>query len=132
MKELAISESKKELNALCTSVRSLALAGEYRECERLISDAIGKYPHAAEPHNLFGVILEKEGDHIAAMKHFRAAWALDPSYLPARQNLDSFGTFFSRGRTAYDESDCPEEYPVDYTKESGVQSIGYADRRKWI
>jgi len=52
--------------------------------------------------------------------------------LPARQNLDSFGTFFSRGRTAYDESDCPEEYPVDYTKESGAQSIGYADRRKWI
>ncbi len=80
MKELAISESKKELNALCTSVRRLALAGEYKECERLISDAMGKYPHAAEPHNLFGVILEKEDDHIAAMKHFRAAWALNPSY----------------------------------------------------
>lgn len=130
MKELEISDNKKELNALCTSVRRLALTGEYRECERLISDAMGKYPHAAEPHNLFGVILEKEGDHIAAMKHFRAAWALAPSYLPARQNLDSYGTFFSRGRTAYDESDCPEEHPVDYTKESDAQSIGYGDRRK--
>lgn len=130
MKELAISESKKELNALCTSVRRLALAGEYRECERLISEAMSKYPHAAEPHNLFGVILEKEDDHIAAMKHFRAAWALNPSYLPARQNLESFGTFFSQGRTAYDESDCPEEHPVDYAKESDAQSIGYVDRRK--
>lgn len=130
MKELAISESKKELNELCTSVRRLTIAEEYRECERLISDAMGKYPHAAEPHNLFGVILEKEGDHLAAMKHFRAAWALDPTYLPARQNLDSFGTFFSLGRTAYDESDCLEEHQVGYAKDSGAQSNGYTDRRK--
>ena len=130
MKELSISESKKELNALCTSVRRLVLAGEYRECERLIFDAMGKYPHAAEPHNLIGIVLEKEGDHITAMKHFRAAWALDPAYLPARQNLDSFGIFFSRGNTAFDESDCPEEDQVKCATEYDAQGIGHVVRRK--
>ena len=27
------------------------------------------------------------------MRHVRAAYALDPSYAPARQNLENFGTF---------------------------------------
>lgn len=103
------SESKKELAALCDTIRAFVGERKYRECEALIFDAMKKYPHAPEPHNLIGVLLEKQGDHLTAMKHFRAAWALDPTYLPARQNLDSFGTFFSRGQYALDESDCPEK-----------------------
>jgi hypothetical protein len=53
------------------------------------------------------LVLEKESDHLLAMKHFRAAWALDPTYLPARYNLENFGTFVPKGRGAFDESDCP-------------------------
>ena len=41
----------------------------------------------------------------AAMKHFKAALALDPEYLPAKYNLRTYGTFFSRGSCAFDESD---------------------------
>jgi hypothetical protein len=76
-------------------------------------------PHAPEPHNLLGMLLENQGDHLLAMKHFRAAWALEPTYLPARYNLEVYGTFFSKGAGAYDEEDCPvleekNNYMVEY------------------
>ena len=86
-----------------------------------------KFPHAPHPHNLIGLLLELQGDHPAAMKHFRAAWALDPAYVPARYNLDHFGTFFSGGSWAIDESDCPpaqkkDNYKIVYDK-SGIGHV---------
>lgn len=101
-----VSDDTKDLKALCNTVKAFVDKGEYQKCESLIFEAMRKYPHAPEPHNLIGVLLEKQGEHLTAMKHFRAAWALDPTYLPARQNLDCYGTFFSSGKSAYDESDC--------------------------
>ncbi|MPN31218.1 hypothetical protein SDC9_178692 [bioreactor metagenome] len=66
------------------------------------------------------------------MKHFRAAWALDPTYIPARQNLDCYGTFFSNGKCAYDESDYSVEedeerkkYEIEYDK----HGIGHIVRK---
>lgn len=93
--------------------------------------AIGKYPHDPEPHNLFGIFFEKRSDHNMAMKHFRAAWDLDPTYMPARHNLEHYGTFFSKGGCAYDESDCnitkqKDEYELVIDK----NKIGHIVRRK--
>lgn len=102
-----ISDSKKELDELCDTVRRLALQGNHQQCEKLISDAMGKYPHAPHPHNLIGVILEKEGDRVTAMKHFRAARALDPTYTPSRHNLDIYASFHVSDEYAFDESDLP-------------------------
>jgi len=111
------SDERRELLALCGQIRELVQRRDFVSAKRLVSVAMGDHPHAPEPHNLLGVLLEMRGDHAAAMKHFRAAWALDPTYVPARQNLDTFGTFLSRGRCAYDESDCPKD-------------AGRSDRRK--
>lgn len=97
-----------ELDHLCATVRTLVAERAYERCVALICDAMEQHPHAPHPHNLMGIVLEKRGDHPAAMKHFRAAWALDPTYGPARQNLETYGTFYSRGRCAYDESDLPD------------------------
>lgn len=97
------------LKVLCDAVRIFAEGKDYTECELLIFEAMKTYPHSPQPHNLIGIILEKQGNHMLAMKHFRAAAALDPAYLPARQNLTSFGTFFSSGGYAFDESDCPQQ-----------------------
>ena len=96
------------LHKLCQDVRVLAAEGSYEACEELIRRAMEEYPHAPQPHNLMGVVLERTGNHICAMKHFRAAWALDPTYSPASQNLSNYGTFYASGAVAYDESDCPE------------------------
>ena len=95
----------------------------------MICQAMGEFPNAPEPHNLLGIVMEKEGDHAGAMKHFRAAYALDPTYLPARQNLDHYGTFYSRGGCAYDESDCPQEAPSPYEIQYDEKGIGHAVRR---
>lgn len=96
-----------ELEDLCVYVRSLVEEKKYVECIPAICQTMESYPHAPQPHNLLGIVLEKSGDHLGAMKHFRAAWALDPTYLPAVQNLNTYGTFFSGGCPAFDESDLP-------------------------
>jgi len=130
MKKHELPESSNELNALCATVRELIGIQDYQKCESLINSAMCQFPHAPEPHNLIGVLLEKKGDHLTAMKHFRAAWALDPTYIPARQNLDSYGTFFSRGKCAYDESDCSvEEESNNYKIEYDTHGVGHVLRR---
>ena len=104
------------LKILCDTVRENVKKGEYEECELLISEAMSKYPHAPEPHNLLGILLEKNNDHLSAMKHFRAAWALDPTYIPARVNMEHYGSLFSKWQCAYDEADCKREFEKDLYK----------------
>ncbi len=116
-----IDEEKKNMIIICNKLRELINNNKYEESKNLLKNMIGKYPHAPEPHNLFGLVLEKEDNHLLAMKHFRAAWALDPTYLPARYNLENFGSFSPQGKGAFDETDCPPlpektEYQVEYDK----------------
>lgn len=95
-----------KLYKLSKKVRHLAEKGKLEECKRLVCPLMSEYPDYAQPHNLYGVLLEIQKDHIGAMKHFRAAAALDPTYMPARNNLEYFGSFTPRGHMAYDEDDC--------------------------
>ena len=106
MESTVASDRSQELTLLCGTVRALLKHSEFEECTILITDAMGKHPHAPEPHNLFGVLLERQCDHLAAMKHFRAACALDPTYVPARCNLNNYGSFYFKGQCAIDETDC--------------------------
>ena len=53
-----------------------------------------------EYHNLLGVIAEHNDDKDLACKHYRAAYALDPSYKPALNNLERI-TSFSFSRSAH-------------------------------
>lgn len=133
MERKEISEKAEELNRLCMKVKELVSLRDYEKCESLIRSAMGNYPHAPQPHNLIGILLEKKGDHLTAMKHFRAAWALDPTYIPARQNLDCYGTFFSSGKCAYDESDCEVEEKAgkqsNYIVEYDAHGVGRFVRR---
>lgn len=105
MSNNVFSKYDEQLNKLCCDIRSLVYEGDYEACEKLLCEAMFKYPHAPHPHNLYGIILEKKGDHYRAMNHFRAAWALDPSYLPANHNLNTYGSFFARGKCAFSEDD---------------------------
>ena len=101
-----LTEIEKELFVLCNLIRELTQKGNYSECEKFLADAMSKYPHMPQPHNLMGVLFEMKADHVAAMKHFRAAWSLDPTYIPARHNLNLFASFNKSGKCAFDESDC--------------------------
>lgn len=101
---------KDELTILCEDVRCLIENKQYETCEKRITEAMKEHPHAPQPHNLMGILLEKSGDHIKAMKHFRAAWALDPTYVPARRNMERFCNLYPEGECAFDESDCQRVY----------------------
>lgn len=107
MKTKTLNQSANELDALCALVRKMVAERKYKTCIELICEAMENNPHAPQPHNLLGIVLEKLGEHTSAMKHFRAAWALEPTYTPALFNLNVYGTFFSHGKCAFDESDVP-------------------------
>lgn len=50
--------------------------------------AVGLDPERPEAFNLLGVLYELSGDHNQAMKHYRVALDLDPTYEPARLNMN--------------------------------------------
>ena len=125
MKDTSMIRNSNELACLCASVRAFVIEGAYESCMEPICQAMEHYPHAPEPHNLLGIVLEKMGDHLTAMKHFRAAWALDPTYRPANHNLNTYGTFFSRGKCAFDESDVPPDPPSNIEIEYDERGVGH-------
>ncbi|MCI2057921.1 MAG: hypothetical protein LKJ80_01800 [Oscillibacter sp.] len=95
-----------EFTNTIADVRNLIEQRRYAECEAVVATAMFEHPHAAEPHNLMGLLLEQEGRHPDAMCHFRAACALNPTYRPALCNLDCFGSLYRTAEPVYQESEC--------------------------
>ena len=103
-------QENEELTQLCRQARQMTEDGELDACETLLGEAMRNHPHAPEPHNLLGMLLERRGDHLTAMKHFRAAQALDPAYEPSAHNLEVYGGFFTNRRQgAWSWQDCGRE-----------------------
>lgn len=97
-----------DFRMLCIKIKEMISNRQYKECERIISKNMGTYPHSPVPHNLMGIVLESEKRHELAMNHFRAAYALDPSYTPAVYNMEQFGCYYPSGKCAYSKEDCEE------------------------
>jgi DNA-binding response OmpR family regulator len=66
----------------CISARHVAEAIPHLE------RAIALDPHSPEPYNLMGLVEEMRGELLEALKMYRAALAVDPSYRPAIENLE--------------------------------------------
>lgn len=107
------------LEALCAHAKHMILSGDYKKCYQMVCTVMSRYPNSPHPHNLMGILYEKEGCHTEAMKHFRAALALDPTYMPAKQNLNLYGTCDFPHRCAFLEADCTQEHDTSSTKSSG-------------
>lgn len=75
---------------------------EMGEAYKIIISAFSENPHAPEPHNLLGLWYEMKGDDDLARKHYRAAYALDPTYKPASKNLERVSTLFSGNSIPFD------------------------------
>jgi len=97
---------EKDLMPTIEQAKEFISEKKYQECEALICTAMFEYPSDAVPHNLMGLLLESEGSHVEAMKHFRAAYALDPTYQPSSWNLECFGNFTVYRPCAYFAGDC--------------------------
>lgn len=53
-----------------------------------VKKAISMDPGRAEAFNLLGALQEIKGERLDALKNYRAALSLDPTYEPAQKNLD--------------------------------------------
>jgi two-component system, OmpR family, alkaline phosphatase synthesis response regulator PhoP len=80
-----------ELTKRHISDRSFAVARE------TVRKAIASDPAQPEAYNLLGALLEIKEDGLEAQKFYRAALDIDPTYRPARANLDRITTWDKRG-----------------------------------
>ena len=122
------------MQPLTAHIRALVAQRHFSEAEAEAAQAMAAAPHDAQPHNLMGIIAESRNDHVQAMKHFRAAWALDPTYRPARINMERYGSFSGQmPQPVYDETECapdPAESRPAYRIEYDAKGIGHVIREE--
>lgn len=75
-------EEHLQLAKLAITERHFDLAAQH------LRQALSVEPERAEAFNLLGALDEIAGNRIAAIRNYRAALALDPTYEPARTNLN--------------------------------------------
>lgn len=96
--------------------------GEYDLAEAEIKKAMNENPHSPSVHNLYGILEELQKEDNLAHKHYRAAYALDPTYRPAIKNLERISTLEEHASKAHidfgDEPEKEEEnlYVLEYDK----------------
>ncbi|KNZ43532.1 tetratricopeptide repeat protein [Acetobacterium bakii] len=94
--------------------------GDYTTAEESIKKAMIENPHSPAVHNLYGILEELLKEDNLAHKHYRAAYALDPTYKPAIRNLERITAFEVRNSKKHiDFGDQPEDeedtlYIIEY------------------
>ena len=63
-----------------------------------VRKAIAADPAQPEAYNLLGALLEIKDERIEAQRFYRAALDIDPSFKPARANLDRITSWEKKGR----------------------------------
>lgn len=97
------------------------------EAEDCIRNAAAQNISAPQTHNLYGIIAEYKGDILLAVKHYRASYALEPSYKPALRNLERITDFYGALDKKIDfgnETDSAQNgaYTVEYDS-SGIGRV---------
>lgn len=105
---------------------------DYLSAQEYIKSAMLEDCHAPEVQNLLGALAELMGDPGLAGKHYRAANALDPTYKPARRNLDRITSFSHR---AWEEkpdlgNKSENEEAIPYILEYDEKNIGHLRKRE--
>ena len=103
---------------LCMKVKKYVEEKDWDSCMELIPRYMERYPNSAVPHNLLGIVLESQGHHPDAMRHFRAAWSLDPTFMPASQNIDAYSLYDSE-KDVKPADDCLTERRPALLEKSG-------------
>lgn len=89
--------SRVELAKKCINERQFAAAREH------LRKAVALDAGKAVALNLLGAVQEIEGDRLAAIKNYRAALAVEPSFLPAQENLERAAGPHPLGRIVLDK-----------------------------
>jgi two-component system, OmpR family, alkaline phosphatase synthesis response regulator PhoP len=88
--------------------------GDARETVR---KAIGADPAQPEAYNLLGVLFEIKNDWLEAQKFYRAALEIDPTFKPARENLERTTSWSKFGKIDLG----PDKRDMDTKDESGQE-----------
>ncbi|MEL7648371.1 MAG: hypothetical protein AAGU76_09780 [Sedimentibacter sp.] len=86
-----MKKSQIKTDRFSSVIREVTLKMENSEMEdsyKIIIDSLRENPDAPEPQNLLGLWNEVNKNFDLARKHYRAAYALDPTYRPATINLE--------------------------------------------
>jgi len=113
------------------SAKKALKAGDYVQAEEQIKKAMNENPHSPVVHNLYGILEELLKEDKLAHKHYRAAMALDPAYIPAMRNLERISTFEERARKAHiNFGDKPEQIGEDlYIIEYDRNHVGHLRKK---
>ncbi|MBK6812053.1 MAG: tetratricopeptide repeat protein [Sandaracinaceae bacterium] len=74
--------------ALIQQARDAFRSGDRVRAEHLAREALAHDPERAAAYNLLAAVREMHGRHDAAVDLLRAGLAVEPTYEPAKQNLD--------------------------------------------
>ena len=91
---IKLKQSEKEAETFTDFIRLAKTEINNRnldEAVKMLKKAVAVDSEQPEPFNLLGVIYEVKGQQAEAMKMYRAALSLDPSYTPANENLQRAG-----------------------------------------
>ncbi|MFP4687949.1 MAG: response regulator [bacterium] len=88
------SEGKEISRETCLRfAKKLINERNFSEARKYLEKAVAEDPNDPEIFNLLGVIYEFGGDENLAMKNYRTAVSLEPTYEPARDNLNRISEF---------------------------------------
>lgn len=89
LKRLDLKESKlKNFEDYIEYAKTCILKKDFEKAITYLKKSIAEDMNSPEPHNLLGVLAESEKDNLLAIKHYKAALDLGPTYKPAQKNLE--------------------------------------------
>jgi DNA-binding response OmpR family regulator len=77
--------------------------GKFDSAKEHVNEAIAQDASKPEAFNLKGALLEIDGQIGEALKQYRVAYHLEPTYAPARANLDRIVVQHERGPISMDD-----------------------------
>lgn len=92
-----------DYDMLVALARQAAQRSDFDQARQLVGEALKQAPERPEALTLLGKITEYLGDSLAALKLYRAAIGLDPTYQPAQHNLDRAAFGHGRPRPCFDD-----------------------------
>ena len=88
-----------ELAKKCINARQFEAAQEH------LKKAVSLDSSKAQALNLLGAVQEIQGDRLEGIKNYRAALAVEPSFTPAKENLERATATHPTGRIVLDSKD---------------------------
>jgi len=88
-------EEVEDFEGFITLAKNAINKRDFSKAKEMLNKATSLNSEKPEPFNLLGIIYEMQHQQQEAMKMYRAALALDPSYKPANENIERAGQAFA-------------------------------------